>query len=51
MNINKFDKVIESLIDKIEKECKKETNNSESIFTLSRALTELTSARASLPIN
>jgi hypothetical protein len=50
MNKEKLDQAIECLMDKIEKECKKEINNCESIFTLSKALTELTSARASLPV-
>jgi hypothetical protein len=49
MNRDKLEQALECLMDKIEKESKKETNNSESIFTLTKALNELVSIRASFP--
>lgn len=50
MNREKLEQAIECLMDKIEKESKKESNNSESIFTLTKALNELVSIRASFPV-
>ena len=45
----KINLLIEKLMTKIENECDKSVRNEESIFTLTKALTELVSIRANYP--
>lgn len=51
MNQGKLDCVMECIIEKMKRQCENQTNNGEEILNLAKALTEVVSARASLPVS
>lgn len=51
MNQDKLDCVMECIIEKMKRQCENQTNNGEEILNLAKALTEVVSARASLPVS